>query len=365
MRQRIIDLTKDLVKFRSVAGNAAEKQAVLDYVYDWFTSRGVAVEKFAHDEAPSLLVHFPGKSDKTILFMAHLDVVSADEEMFNLRHEGDKIFGRGVLDNKGMAAMLMLLMEKLQVSEKSLPNIYIIFTTDEEIGGKDGAKIMAQNEKIKKVDFIVVPDGGNHDRIVYKEKGIIHLHLEILGKSAHAARPWLGQNPIEKAYEVHQKINELFLHEDLTDPAHWHPTATLTRLQAGQEFNKIPANAEMGIDIRFTENYQPAELIKKIKTCFDESVTVKDIKVTECLVSLEKHEHIDKYRASFEEVLETDIAVVGEHGASDAQYFQHLGVPIILHRPAGDGLHADHENLDLNSAEKFMIAWERFLEKFI
>lgn len=364
MRQRIIDLTKDLVNFRSVAGNSAEKQAVLDYVYNWFSERGFTSEKFAHAEAPSLLVHIPGKSDKTLLFMAHLDVVSAADEMFSVRLDGDRLFGRGVLDNKGMAAMLMLLAEKLQKSEKHFPNIYLLFTTDEEIGGQDGAKILAKHERFKNLDFIIVPDGGNHDRIVYKEKGIINLHLEIIGCSAHAARPWLGVNPIEKAYDLYNRINNLFAAEDFSDEKHWHPTVALTRLIAGQEFNKIPASAEVGINIRFTEHYDPAFLLENIQSLFDESVVVKEIKVTPCLVSHEEHAHIDCYRTVMKEILEADIEVVGEHGASDAQYFQHLGVPIILHRPAGDGLHADHENLDLNSAEKFISAWENFLEKF-
>ena len=364
MRQRIIDLTKDLVKFRSVAGNAVEKRAVLDYVHNWFETRDFALEKFEHIDAPSLLVNIPGQANKKLLFMVHLDVVSASDELFTVRQEGDKLFGRGVLDNKGMSAALMLLAEKIKESEGVFPDINIIFTTDEEIGGENGAKRLANLEKIKDVDFIIVPDGGDHDRIVYKEKGIINLHLEILGKSAHAARPWLGINPIEKAYDLYRKINDLFAAEDFSDEKHWHPTVALTRLIAGQEFNKIPASAELGINIRFTENYSPEELLEKIKTCFDDSVRVKDIKITPCLVSHENHEHIDNYRKVMETGLGKPISVVGEHGASDAQYFQHLGVPIILHRPAGDGLHAEHEQIDLVSLEKFIDNWKKFLEKF-
>ena len=74
----------------------------------------------------------------------------------------------------------------------------IIITADEEIGGANGAR---QALKEIKAAFCVALDGGSLKKIVIKEKGIVRLKLVARGKTAHGARPWLGENAIEKLIE--------------------------------------------------------------------------------------------------------------------------------------------------------------------
>jgi succinyl-diaminopimelate desuccinylase len=67
---------------------------------------GVTVHIEDHPMHPSLIADLEG-TGKPVLLLTHLDVVPAPETMFTMRREGDRVFGRGVLDDKGPAAILL------------------------------------------------------------------------------------------------------------------------------------------------------------------------------------------------------------------------------------------------------------------
>lgn len=361
MKDKIVDLTSQLVKFKSHEDDKKEKRAIFDFVHDWLEERGIELEKFDHEDHPSFLVSIEGSGDKTVLLMAHLDVVSASDGMFEVKLEDDIMRGRGVLDNKGVVAMLMLLAERLQETGTN-PNVKILFTTDEEIGGRNGAGRVADFEHFKNIDFIITPDGGLQNKIIHKEKGILQLELEVKGKSAHGARPWLADNPIEKAFAIYQKISK-FLSEAESDE-NWCSTVSLTRLVAGREINRIPETAEMSLDIRYTEKHNAEELLEKIKLFFDDKIEIKNISVSPVLYSKDDHDYIRHYKEVMEKELEEDLIITGEHGGSDAVHFMPLGVPIILHRANGGDVHSENEWASVSSFEKMMLGLEKFLKVF-
>ncbi|NIU59932.1 MAG: peptidase dimerization domain-containing protein, partial [Phycisphaerae bacterium] len=77
----------------------------------------------------------------------------------------------------------------------------VMITADEEIGGANGAR---QALKEIKAEFCIALDGGGLNKIVIKEKGIVKLKLIARGKTAHGARPWLGENAIENLINDYQ-----------------------------------------------------------------------------------------------------------------------------------------------------------------
>jgi succinyl-diaminopimelate desuccinylase len=71
----------------------------------------------------------------------------------------------------------------------------VLITGDEEIGGYNGARSALGEINC---DFCIALDGGRVDKIVVKEKGILRLKVVARGKTAHGARPWQGENAIER-----------------------------------------------------------------------------------------------------------------------------------------------------------------------
>jgi carboxypeptidase PM20D1 len=172
-----------------------------------------------HDKMPpqvvgafTLLYHLPG-SDSTlasIMLMAHMDVVPIEEATRDqwLRdpfsgaiHDGE-IFGRGTIDNKasmtGILEALELLLAQGYAPQRG---VYILFGHDEELGGNEGAALVAQQFEQSDVQLEFILDEGLAiaDRlgtfdepvalIGLSEKGSVSFELIARAAGGHSSQP--------------------------------------------------------------------------------------------------------------------------------------------------------------------------------
>lgn len=107
----------------------------------------------------------------------HLDVVPAgggwSVPPFSATVKGDRVFGRGVADDKGAAVVMLRLLRDLQTGDKSLSlnhRVRIIAGCNEETGSRC-MKEYVKNEEIPVVS--IVPDGAFP--VINSEKGILHV----------------------------------------------------------------------------------------------------------------------------------------------------------------------------------------------
>lgn len=119
----------------------------------------------------SLVYKFQGSDStlKPVLFMGHMDVVPVDEETkdkwihdaFAGVVDNGRIWGRGALDDKATVMALMEAME-LSLKEGKQPKrtLYFAFGHDEEIGGSQGAKNIAEYFVQQGLSFEFVLDEG-------------------------------------------------------------------------------------------------------------------------------------------------------------------------------------------------------------
>lgn len=158
----------------------------------------------------TLLFTWPGSdpSLKPVLLMAHQDVVPAESpaEWEYPPFEGivadGVVRGRGALDNKsGMMGILEAV--ELLLSEGFEPErtIYLMFGHDEEIGGLDGARVVAGQLEDNGVELEFVLDEGGYivedelplDRPVAvigtSEKGYVSLELVTRTRGGHSSMP--------------------------------------------------------------------------------------------------------------------------------------------------------------------------------
>ncbi len=119
----------------------------------------------------SLIYKWAGKNSvlKPALFLAHIDVVPVEESLSQWKHppfsgtvEDGYIYGRGTLDDKSSLVGIMEAIEQL-IGEGYRPErtIYLAFGHDEEIGGRNGAKAIAQYFDKKHLEFEYVLDEGS------------------------------------------------------------------------------------------------------------------------------------------------------------------------------------------------------------
>jgi succinyl-diaminopimelate desuccinylase len=349
----ILELTKDLVRFKSMLSRPDEIKRCTDFIERFLKDMGASCMRMECDGVPSIAA-LPRPDFAPILLMSHIDVVDAPDQLFEPVEKDGKLYGRGSVDDKYAAALsLILFREHLRKARKEgraqedLP-LGILITGDEEAGGYKGAK---EALKTIRTDLCIALDGGNVRKIVTKEKGVLRLKLTSRGKASHGSRPWLGENAIEKLFEDYQSIKSFFNEEA---PEHWHRTINFGIINAGKSVNQVPDLAEAVFDVRFTEKDDVDALVKQMK----------DKIKGELLVEMKEPLFLGGQSPYVDLLLDTakNSALGFEHGASDARFLQDHGIPGIVWGADGDhSAHAYDEHLNLESCYELY----RILDVFV
>ncbi len=119
-----------------------------------------------------------GEGEKLLGILCHLDVVSADGEWicepFDATVVDEKIYGRGILDDKGAALLSLYAMKKISESGIKLDKrVRLILGGDEETGVWECIKRYKKTEEIPSVGF--TPDG--EFPVVFAEKGLLKIKI--------------------------------------------------------------------------------------------------------------------------------------------------------------------------------------------
>ena len=132
----IIEITQDLMRFRSETGNIEQTTQLMTYIKNIMTLIGAKVDIFApKGVAPVIFIRNKATLNFDTLVLGHVDVVPASEKMFSPLIKEGKLYGRGSLDMKSFAAVALNSMQ--YVIENKLPlNFGIILSSDEEKGSK-------------------------------------------------------------------------------------------------------------------------------------------------------------------------------------------------------------------------------------
>lgn len=212
---------------------------------------------------PNLAVKIPGKRrDKTLWFMAHMDVVPAgdlgmwDSEPFVMRREGDRLIGRGVEDNQqGLVSALFAMKAFIDLNVIPPLNLGLLLVADEETGSRYGIDGVVKlfPDIFGPNDEFVVPDAGAPDGTMVEvaEKGILWLRVTTKGKQCHASTPELGVNAFRAASRLVTMLDGLHQEFDEKDPVFDPPISTFEPTK--KEANVDNVNTIPGMDVFYLD----------------------------------------------------------------------------------------------------------------
>lgn len=145
-----------------------------DFIRDWLASAGLNTEVVESGGYYSVLASTG--SEPCLMFMAHYDVVPPGpgwvSDPFTLVVKGGRAYGRGVADDKGNVAALMLAAKEV-VREEIGCDVLFAFTGDEEIGGRNGAYVIAESLRLegRTPRYLINADGVGASPIIRRRKG--------------------------------------------------------------------------------------------------------------------------------------------------------------------------------------------------
>jgi succinyl-diaminopimelate desuccinylase len=352
--REIVDLTKDLIRFKSTHTRPEEIFKCARFIETWFKNHDIACTVVESNGVPSIRP-LPERRQATLLLMSHIDVVNADDALFEPIEKDGRLYGRGAIDDKYAAALSMVLLKnriqsnrRQKLGDGTLP-LGVLITGDEEIGGYNGARSALGEINC---EFCIALDGGRIDKIVVKEKGILRLKVVASGKTAHGARPWQGENAIERLMADCLVVKGFF--EGLTAPEHWHRTMNLSVIHAGDSINQVPDQAEATFDIRYTENDDVDDLVQQIQAAVTSQVIAQE---REPLFLSPESPYRERLLALAKET-RTGIA----HGASDARFLSQFNIPGIVWGANGNSSqHSTEEHVEIQSLSRLYDLLDRFV----
>ncbi|MDF1563294.1 MAG: M20/M25/M40 family metallo-hydrolase [Deltaproteobacteria bacterium] len=211
------------------------------------------------------------KGARRMMLLLHTDTVPSGDrsawrfDPFDAHEKGGKLYGRGVLDNKGPLVSALAAFKIISEQAEQIPG-EVIFAAlpDEEVQAGYGLDWLLANGKIA-CDEAVVPDiAGEMKEINIAEKGRLGLSITVRGKSAHAMDPSQG---VSAAYGLAQLVLEL---EKMKMPHTKHPilgrpTLNVGIIKGGNAANAVPDLAQAVVDIRYVPGQKEAAIKKQIK----------------------------------------------------------------------------------------------------
>jgi len=138
---------------------------------------------------------------RSLIACAHADVVKGGdwENALVPQIDGDRLIGRGAVDDKGMIVALFLALETLQEMRKRLDgDLECHFANEEEVGMAGALAFVRAGFR---ADGVLVCEPTDHN-IYIAHRGSLQFSIRVVGKQAHLGRKRDGVNAIEKAAKV-------------------------------------------------------------------------------------------------------------------------------------------------------------------
>jgi len=392
--QRARDIFEQLININTT-GSSGSTTAAAKAMADWLLKAGFLpadVQIIGPDSSPNhnLVARYRAASSrlKPILLLAHIDVVEAKREdwsfdPFTLTEKDGFFYGRGTLDVKDGAAILVATLARLkQEGYKPNRDLILALTTGEE-GGSDynGVDWLLKNHRdLIDAEYVINMDAGDPVKVEGKrlfrsvqaaEKVYVTFKLEVHNPGGHSSLP-TKDNAIYRlaaalgrvsAYEFPARLNEITraffprmaqlqqgqVATDMTAAgagdtaairrlsdasplynAQFRTTCVATELTGGHAENALPQSATATINCRMLPGTPQAEVQEALaRAVSDTAVKISVVSpANPSPMAALKPEVMSRIEAVTKRLWNIPVIPVMETGATDGLYLRNAGIPV-------------------------------------
>lgn len=235
----IVALTRALVDIDSTTG--VERDAG-KWLGAFLRDNGFAVTEQRVDDTRFNVIADCG-TPPTLVFSTHFDCVPP---FFASRVDGDRLYGRGSCDAKGILAAQVAAVDRLRAAGEQRAGL--VFVVGEE-RGSDGARVANGGAPLG-CRFLVNGEPTDN-RLGLATRGILRVRFRAAGRAAHSSYPTMGESAIEKLIDALVELRSIRLPDDSTlGRTHY----SVGLINGGVAPNVIPAAAEAEVMFRTVGN---------------------------------------------------------------------------------------------------------------
>jgi len=348
-----VDELRDLfVRLAGIRSPSGEERAIAEYVKEYVAALGFEAQEDATAVGPeasgNLLVRVPGRETGVpIALCAHLDTVPLERapvvicENGVVRTDGQTILGA---DDKAAVTVLLLLLREL-ADHRPAADVEILLTAGEEVGLR-GAKAFDISRLAAKVVFIFDSSGEPGSAIAAAPTHKL-VTAEFLGVAAHAGMaPADGRSAILAAARAIVALPQGAVDEETT--------VNVGVISGGVATNIVPDRCALRAEARSRDDAKVAAVVGEMVETLTLAATETGIDV-----DISVHDHYFGYRhkpRSLPMRLAAAAAAdaglmfkpIEGNGGSDANVFNHLGLPSLTLGVGYERVHSPQEHMRLD-----------------
>ncbi|MEO5904757.1 MAG: M20/M25/M40 family metallo-hydrolase [Gemmatimonadaceae bacterium] len=245
----MIDVVALAAELLAISSLSSHEGAVVDFVSRWLIARkwNVTVQEVSRGRGNV----WASRKGEGVTFSTHLDTVPPH---IAPRLQGEKLYGRGACDAKGIAAAMLAAADRLVTSGEE--RIDLLFVVGEE-QGSDGAR--AANNLAATSRFLVNGE-PTESKLASGAKGSLRVIVRTRGREAHSAYPHLGESAIEPMMKLLPTIHDLPLP---VDELLGKTTVNVGTIRGGTGANIVPAHCEAELMVRLVSDVAPVKRMVK------------------------------------------------------------------------------------------------------
>lgn len=382
-----VDLAAALISIDSVnpslVAGAAGEVRIASTLAARLEDAGYAVQLLAAASDPrrvSVVAERTGSHPgRTVVLNGHLDTVGVEgmRDPFVPRIEEGRLIGRGACDMKGGVAGLVVAAERLAAADA--PGTVTVAIVADEEDASVGAEAVLRHlaERGVEMDLCLIGEPTWLD-IAVTHRGYAVVEVTLRGKAAHSSQPEEG---IDAARAVGMLLTSIAEAGAALRRRSRHPllpdaSLMATVVRAGSAPFMIAATAEVVVERRTLPGEVAADALAEVRALVDDVIArmpglVAEVQLTHAREAWQAD--ADGTAGEFTSLLGEALvaagserpALVGEPYWMESALWQAAGVPTVVCGPAGGGLHAIDEWVEVAQVERYAIAVTDAVGRFL
>lgn len=313
-------------------------------------------------DRPSLVAVPPGPDDRpTVVLTGHLDTVGTDgmADPFTPRTDGDRLVGRGACDMKGGVAAIVVAAEQLARSGCPVRPVLVLVADEEDLSLGTEAVLDALPGLGVRPDVALVAEPTWLARTT-SLRGYALVEVVLTGRAAHSSQPAEGVNAVAHLGRLLAAVEERG-----REVAAGGGSLLVTVAGGGESPFVLARQARAVLERRTVPGEDASDALAEAQRLVDD-LRREDPDVDARLTLLVAREawrlDDDGPAAALAAALDTALGDAAAREPFEAPYWmeaplwQAAGVPALVCGPAGGGLHAADEWVDLRQVRAFTTA---------
>lgn len=318
-----MSLADDLLWLCSIPSLIGEERALCDAVQARLGRRSLAAPIRRYGDSIVVALR-RGSGGPHVVLGGHLDVVRTEHDTAP-RIEGDKLYAPGAADMKSGLALMLALGESSTLWGVDLT---LVFYAREEgpYAENELGLVLDADAELRSADIAVMLEPSDN-KLQLGCGGSIHARVTFRGRTAHSARPWQGENAIQKSAGLLTRLSALEPVTDQRDGLVWKNVVSATMGSGGRARNIIPDVFELNLNQRFGPSTSVEAAKQRVLELVRNEAEVEFVDVSPSAPPLRDHPLVAALAES------GVLAVEPKQAWTDVARFAQLGIPAVNFGP--------------------------------